>query len=157
MTDHDKEGFWRRVIRDWEENSLPRVLGRRLRAWRARLPSDPWPAELDEQVRRHEAVPVCHHCFRPQEEATWFCRDCGAVAGPYNNLMPYIRIFSIGEVFRSGVGPEARFTPLTTTGYILIGLSHWGYLAPLYYLRLFLNFRKLRRASRRPSGPGADI
>ena len=73
----------------------------------------------------------------------WFCPVCGAAVGPYNNILPFIRIFSIGEALRSGVGPEAHFTPFRTVAYVAIGLTQYGVFAPLYYIRLFLNHRRL--------------
>jgi len=41
---------------------------------------------------------------------------------PSTRLLPFVRIYSLGEVLRSGVGPSARFTALTIPGYIVMGL-----------------------------------
>jgi len=88
-----------------------------------------------------DAVPVCHHCFTPQPHNAIFCDECGMSVGPYNNSMPFERIAALGEVLRSGVGPEARFAPLRTLGYIFVGLWNNSILAPLYFLRLYRNYQ----------------
>jgi hypothetical protein len=59
--------------------------------------------------------------------------------------MPYVYIFSIGEALRSGVGPEAHFTPFRTVAYVSLGLAEYQILAPLYFLRLYLNYLRLKR------------
>jgi len=56
------------------------------------IPPDPWDAEMTEKLNDPEAVPVCHHCFTPQEHDRWFCPECGAAVGPYNNYLPLIHI-----------------------------------------------------------------
>jgi len=117
-----------------------------LRAFWPAVQPDPWPDEIDQAVRDPDALSVCHHCFAPQSGEEWFCSECGTAVGPYNNMMPYLHVFSTGEVLRSGVGPAARFTMLTVPGYILLGLSEAFVLAPLYYVRLYISWRKARRA-----------
>jgi len=96
---------------------------------------------MDREVRAPEAVPVCHRCFLPleYESSRWFCFDCGAAVGPYNNILPFIRIFSMGEVLRSGVRPEAPFTTFTVCGYVLVGYTQFWLLSPLYIFRLCRN------------------
>jgi hypothetical protein len=111
--------------------------------WRSLDTPNPWPNEVDAAVRGPDAVPVCHRCATPCELAVWFCPSCGAAVGPYNNIMPYVSVFSLGEAFRSGVGPEAHFSAFRTVAYTALGLAQYGMLAPLYLLRLFLNRRRL--------------
>ncbi len=139
------------LFQEWQTQSLGAIL-----AWRCRdflgahnfcssLPSDPWSKEEDDAVRQPDAVPVCHRCFEPQVEPAWFCRNCGAAIGSYNNAIPFVYLFSMGEVWRSGVEPKARFTWLTVPGYIIVSLFEVPYLAPLYWVRLFFNWRRLSR------------
>ena len=141
--DDGKRSILTDILKEWKNRSLGRIVWSRLKAWWRRIPPDPWPAEVDESVRGHEAVMICHHCFTPQQHAGWLCPTCGVAVGPYNNILPYIRIFSMGEVSRSCMGSDARFTLLTVTGYILLPLLQVPILAPFYYIRLALNWRKL--------------
>jgi hypothetical protein len=60
--------------------------------------------------------------------------------------MPYIYIFSIGEALRSGVGPEANLTPFRTVAYVTIGLAEYTVFAPLYFIRLYRNYKRLNGA-----------
>ena len=118
-------------LQQWQTQALGTAIAKWIRAWLATCPPDPWPPELDEAVRDPAALAVCHHCFAPQEDSGWFCRECGAATGPYNNTMPYLHIFSTGEVLRSGVGPAARFTKLTVFGYVVLGFIETLVLAPM--------------------------
>jgi len=132
--------------REWQSNKLSTVLADRIRGWWKSLDKpDPWPAELDAAVRAPDAIPVCHRCTTPCELPVWFCPVCGASIGPYNNILPFVRIFSFGEVLRSGLQPTARFTLLTVPGYILVTLHFAFYLAPFYFIRLIMNYLKIKR------------
>jgi len=134
----------------WSElksKPLGEFLVSEIRAWWRSLDTpDPWPAELDTAVRGPDAIPVCHRCMTPCDLPVWFCPACGAAVGPYNNVMEYINIFSVGEALRSGVGPEAHFTPFRTVAYVSIGLIEYTVFAPLYFIRLYRNFRRLKGA-----------
>jgi hypothetical protein len=100
---------------------------------------DPWGNEIEEEVNREEAVPLCHHCLAPQEHSGWFCPECGATVGPYCNYMPYIYVFSQGEVVRAGVTERMRRSPLITTGLVLLPLCMFALAAPIYWFFLFKN------------------
>jgi len=108
-------------------------------------------------VRSADAIPVCHRCTTPYELPVWFCPVCGAAVGPYNNLMPYVRIFSIGEALRSGVGPEAHFNRFRVLAYASIGLIEYGMFSPFYFIRLYLNFRKQHVQSRHPGNALGEV
>ncbi len=114
--------------------------------WCSQETPDPWPAELDAAVRSPDAVPVCHRCMKPCDRAVWFCPECGAAIGPFNNSMPYLQLFSIGEALRSGVGPEAHFSAFRTLAYLSIGLVQYTLFAPLYFIRLYRNYKRLQAA-----------
>lgn len=131
---------------EWKSRSLGAVIASRLRAWRMAFDTpNPWPDEVDRAVRSPEAVPVCHRCITPCDRPVWFCPSCGASIGPYNNILPFIRIYALGEVLRSGVGPSARFTRLTVPGYLFLGIQHVWFLAPFYYARLLMNYLRIKR------------
>ncbi len=102
------------IWHEWNSKSLGEIIADRVRAWRLSfyLPN-PWPDDWDLVVRAPDAIPVCHRCFTPREYPVWFCPYCGTSIGRYNNTPPFVRIYSLGEVLRSGVGPSARFTALT--------------------------------------------
>src|SRR5262245_14135696 len=64
--------------------------------------ADPWEAEQPEEIGSAEATPLCHRCLAPHLEEEYFCSECGASVGSYNNLNPYLYIFSLGEALRYG-------------------------------------------------------
>jgi hypothetical protein len=57
--------------------------------------------------------------------------------------MPYIWIFSLGEVLLSGVSPRAQYTILTIPGYVLVALGEFGPFGLIYLARVFWNMRRL--------------
>ncbi len=105
---------------------------------------DPWGKELDDEVDNETAVPLCHHCFTPQEHNGWFCPECGATVGTYCNYMPFVYVFAQGEVLRAGVTERIRQSGLIITGYILFSLTMYAILAPVYWFFLFKHLREIR-------------
>src|SRR5271168_3423403 len=79
---------------------------------------DPWDKEIEKALHEPEAVEVCHRCFDPVKEGAWFCEHCGCAVGPYNNLMPYVIVFSQGEVLRNGINDKLRPNALIVVGYL---------------------------------------
>ena len=144
-------------FREFLERPLGELLVARLRAFLQKPPYDePWPKEIDDAVRSRDAAMICHHCLTPQTCRAWFCPECGAVVGPYNNSMHYLQIFSLGEVLRSGVGPEARFTKLTVIGYVVLGLEQYSIFAPFYFFRI-IRRRSKQRALPPPNNDGPAL
>jgi len=82
---------------------------------------DPWGEAVQKQLE--EAPEICPHCSTPQLSSAWFCPRCGCAVGPYNNLMPFVNIFSEGEVLRNCTSGNIRMRPLITIGFILLGFS----------------------------------
>jgi ribosomal protein L40E len=105
---------------------------------------DPWDAEVEQKLSEPEAVEVCHRCFTEQPDNAWFCARCGSAVGPYNNLMPYVCIFSQGEVFRNGVEGRVRPNSWTTIGYLFYSLANYNFFAPIYWLSFFKNQQRLK-------------
>ncbi|MBI3851491.1 MAG: zinc ribbon domain-containing protein [Verrucomicrobia bacterium] len=105
---------------------------RRLLTWIRQAPvkSDPWSPEIEEAVQQADATPLCHKCFTPQPPGSWFCEHCGSAVGPYNNWMPYVYVFSQGEVLRNGVTEKIRINVLTVAGYLLFSFSSYVVFAP---------------------------
>ena len=108
----------------------------------ARVTPNPWPEEIEESVHQPEAVPLCHRCFTPQSNKDWFCPNCGTAVGTYNNLMPYVYVFSQGEVLRAGTTERLRPGFLTVAGYLLVSLQGYAFFAPIFWYFLFKNFRR---------------
>jgi len=100
---------------------------------------DPWDAGVEQQLL--EAAEVCPRCSTPQPPNAWFCAHCGKAVGPYNNLMPYVQVFSEGEVFRNGASGQFRKRPLIMIGYFLLGFGMFSFLAPIYWFSLLLNLK----------------
>jgi len=94
-------------------------------AWVREAPGtpDPWDAEVVQKLQDPDVQQVCHRCMTPQEPEAWFCKHCGAAVGPYNNLMPFLNVFSEGEVFRNGRSDRFRNRPFIAVGYLLITLG----------------------------------
>jgi hypothetical protein len=117
---------------------------------------DPWDVETENKLSAPDAVQVCHHCFTEQPENSWFCPKCGSAVGPYNNLMPYVSIFSEGEVYRNGASGKLRPSALIVTGYFLLSFG-FGFFAPVYWLLLFKSFRHQKKLlSSGGTGPHLD-
>jgi len=116
--------------------------------------ADPWGEEIDNALNQDDAVPVCHHCLTPQEHNGWFCPECGATVGPYCNYLPYVYIFSQGEVLRAGVTERLRPTPLIVVGYVLFSFGMVAIAAPVYWFFLFKNLRRRDGAEAEASPPG---
>ena len=120
------------------------------------LQPDPWDAETGQAVQLEDAVQVCHRCLTPVPPCQWFCETCGCAVGPYNNYMPYLRVFSEGEVFRNGTHDKLRFNALIVIGYLLCSINFFIF-APVYWYFLFQNLQRSRAEdSQEPSSPGAN-
>jgi len=103
---------------------------------------DPWDKEIEKALHEPEAMEVCHRCFDPVTPGSWFCQQCGYAVGPYNNLMPYINVFSEGEVLRNGVNDKLRRKPLIVAGYLLVSLNLYLVFAPIYWILLYRNLKR---------------
>ena len=122
----------------------------RLIVWvrEAPLKPDPWDTTVEQLIQKPETPEACPHCSTPQSPGAWFCPQCGRAVGPYNNLMPYVQVFSEGEVFRNGASGRFRRRPLILIGYFLISLGMFSVLAPIFWISLLWNFHP-------PGGPPA--
>jgi hypothetical protein len=114
--------------------------------------ADPWGDDIEKTLAEDEAVPVCHHCLTPQQHSGWFCPECGATTGPYCNYLPYVNVFSQGEVLRAGVTEHLRRRPLIVFGYLLLPFVTFTFLLPLALVYWFFLFKNLRRND----GPDAE-
>ena len=101
---------------------------------------DPWDAKTEQELS--EAKEVCPHCLTEQPTTAWFCKGCGRAIGPYNNLMPYVQIFSEGEVFRNSTNRHFQKRPWILFGYFLIFGAMFPLLAPFYLVWLLTNWKR---------------
>jgi hypothetical protein len=104
--------------------------------------SDPWDAEIANAMEQETAEPLCYHCLAPQKQISWFCPECGASVGPYNNYDPYLRLFSQGQLLRSGVLDQVPRRPLIILGYIILPLAFFAIFAPVYWYFLIRNLNR---------------
>jgi hypothetical protein len=104
--------------------------------------ADPWDAGVGQQLSEPDAVEVCSRCLTEQPSTAWFCNHCGKAVGPYNNLMPFLNVFSEGEVLRNGTTGRFRNRPLILIGYLLITLGINPFFAPIYWFVLLSNLKR---------------
>jgi len=110
---------------------------------------DPWGEEVERELQSPDARELCHRCLTPQPDRGWFCENCGASIGPYNNYMPYVHVFSQGEVLRAGTHDHLRPSFLIIMGYVLFSFAAFAICAPIYL------FFVIRHLSRQPK-PSSD-
>ena len=132
-------GCWRVIV--WVRNAPVRP--------------DPWDAEFEQKMQDPDTPQTCQHCSTPQPPGAWFCGHCGRAVGPYNNLMPFVQVFSEGEVFRNGTSGQFRNRPLILVGYFLISLGMFSFLAPIFWISMLPNLKRSGRPQQ--SAPEQNI
>ena len=140
---------WIQLIKEWQTRPLGDILAeqfKRFLVWWKTTTPNPWPEELDEALKSTDAKLLCSHCFTPQRKGSWFCPKCGAAVGPYNNIMPYLNIFSTGEMLRAGAGSKLKRTPLTIIGYVMVSLMEYLIFAPVFLYRFVRNWKRQKEA-----------
>ena len=104
------------------------------------LYEDPWSPEDDAAAKHPAASKLCLRCLQPIPPApqVWFCPNCGAATGDCNNSMPFLYIFSMGELLRRGVvgKPEKGFLPKLFLVFFSIG--QYAVFAPIYWFCMYL-------------------
>lgn len=122
---------------------------RRFLRWFRNVPisPDPWAGPAAQDWNAETATEVCHRCSQPHSPTQSFCTHCGTAVGPYNNCMPYVYLFSQGEVLRTGVIGRFRVNALTILGFLTYSLACYLIFAPIYWCFLVRNIRRLRSES----------
>ena len=126
---------------------------------------DPWenaPSPSAENAEAAAESPVCLRCLTPHKPEAYFCPHCGSAVGPYNNWMPYLEVFSEGQLLRGATQPAGRFTPFIVIGYLLFSLPLFAsratmFLAPIYWYLLWRNFRRYAKTGRFTPPPAAAV
>jgi hypothetical protein len=122
-------GLWRLIVSIRDAPSTP----------------DPWSAEISESLEHPDAAPICHRCLTAYSNDSWFCKHCGTAVGPYNNWMPYVCVFSQGEILRNGVTDKIRTSPLIILGYLFYSIGNYFIFAPIYWFFFFKNLKRLKQ------------
>jgi hypothetical protein len=106
------------------------------------LPPEPWGAEIEHLVQDPETPALCHHCLTPHAHDARFCPECGAAVGLYNNYLPFVNVFSEGEVLRAGVTNRMKPSLLIILGYLCYSSIRYLIFAPIYWYFFFGNLRR---------------
>lgn len=56
--------------------------------------------------------------------------------------MEYLHLFAVGEVLRNGVNGSIRHSKLTISGYVLLSINFYFFLAPVYWYWLWVDVRR---------------
>jgi len=128
----------------------------RLVLWITEAPRTPdvWGKEVEDAVNDVDAVPVCPRCLAPQKHNRWFCPECGATVGAYCNYMPYVVVFSEGQLLRAGITERIRRSVLLIVGFMLLPLAVLALAAPVYWFFLMKNLQRSSPAQPEPSASG---
>jgi hypothetical protein len=117
---------------------------------------DPWGAEIERLIQEDETPALCHRCLTPQKDNAWLCPECGSAVGPYNNYMPYVVLFSQGEVYRAGVMDHVRPSILVVCGYLAYSVMGYVIFAPIYWYFLYRNLSRWSHEPASPESPDDD-
>jgi hypothetical protein len=106
---------------------------------------NPWDAETEARLHEPDAVCLCPRCLEPERDRVQFCRDCGFAVGPYVTWMPYLYLFAIGDLLRTGVDRPFRVSVPILIFLFLFSASEYVIFAPVYWLLLVRNLRRQAR------------
>lgn len=108
-------------------------LAQLLRSVGSEFRPDPWPAEVDAEVKLKTAVPLCANCLFPRNGYPPFCQHCGHPTGDYAALDPYQQLFLVGDVLRKGViGPQEKRVGVQLF-LIVFSVAQYNVFAPVYW------------------------
>jgi len=105
---------------------------------------DPWESLISESSDEAQPTLVCPRCLTPNSADRDFCETCGLPVGACTNLSPYLYLFSVGDLLRTGASGRFPIRPFTIIGYVLLPICSFAILAPFYWYRLFRNIDRLR-------------
>ena len=112
------------------------------------LEPNPWDEDTEARLHEDEAVPLCPRCLEPDKEGVQFCRDCGFPTGPYAPWSPYLYVFVLGDLLRTGVDRPFRVRGTTVCFLLVVSFVEYAIFAPIYW---FFLFRNVRRQPREPA------
>lgn len=117
---------------------------------------DPWDETTAAELKRDEAVPLCHHCLSPHDASTEFCHECGTPVGQYTNWLPFPQLLSIGHVLRTGTSGDFKRTPLTILGFMAFSCVQYALFAPIYWIVFLRRLFRQPHPEQSPPAPAAS-
>lgn len=123
------------------------VLVWRLIKWFGGAPTrpNPWDDATEASLHDPDALPLCPRCLEPDRDRVQFCRDCGFPVGPYVMWMPYLYLFAIGDLLRTGVDRPIRVSAPIVIFLLLFSAGEYFVFAPVYWFFLFRNLQHQSR------------
>lgn len=118
MTEHRFNGPFARLLRNYFTNT--------------RSP-DPWSGDIDRETRKRSAIPICTNCLSPQFGHHWFCPNCRFPSGNFVHVMPYLYLFTLGEVLRRGVTGPPEKGAFRKLGLVILSFQSYAVFAPIYW------------------------
>ena len=94
---------------------------------------------FDFSEARFSVIPeqkLCTRCTAPVPGHFWFCPACGGASGEYVTVMPFMNIFAMGDLLRSGVSGPPEKNAGKKFMLILTVLTQYGAFAIFYWLRM---------------------
>lgn len=107
--------------------------------------ANPWDEDTETKLYEPDAVLLCPRCLEPEREGIQFCRDCGFPVGPYVPWSPYLYVFVLRDLLRTGVERPFRVKGTTVCFFLLLSLIEYFVFAPIYWFFLFRNIRRQPR------------
>jgi hypothetical protein len=125
------------------------VLVWRLIQWFGGPPTrpNPWDDATEASLHDPEALPLCPRCLEPDRDGVQFCRDCGFPVGPYVMWSPYLYLYAIGDLLRTGVDRPFRASAPILIFLLLFSASEYVVFAPVYWFFLFRNIDRHARVN----------
>ena len=107
---------------------------------------DPWDDLLEEDFWE-KATPLyfCGNCGALFDDRRYFCESCGSSVGYYNNSMPFLWIFSLGDLLMYCISPGFRGGRMNIAGVYLMALGQYGPLAIFYLYRMHKQIKQNRQ------------
>ena len=106
------------------------------RFWDVDAPNPYGTVDTTQQAPDEVEIPLCLNCLAREETHQWICPNCGWPISFNGSQMPYIDVFCMGALFRSGVDCSVELTRFRTIGLIVYSLVHYNIFAPLYWFRM---------------------
>ena len=94
-----------------------------------------------------KATPLyfCGNCGSLFDDRRYFCESCGSSVGYYNNTMPFLWIFSLGDLLMYCVSPGFRGGRMNIAGVYLMTLGQYGPMAFFYLYRMHKQIKQNRQ------------
>lgn len=100
---------------------------------------EPNPYGTVEFIEKGEGpeIALCLNCLAPECGHQWICAECGWPSSFYGSQMPFIDVYCMGALFRSGVDGSVELTKFRIIGLIVYSIANYHIFAPLYWYWVF--------------------